>query len=79
MVTAATPELLAAAEADYAKGDFAAVRAKCAELSHDADADAELAPRARALAAGTEPDLAAYVALGVSLALFLGVVVAYAT
>ena len=68
---------LARAESAYATGDFATVRALSKALS--ASPDAEVASRARTLGARLSPDVATWIALGASLALFFGIVVAYAT
>ena len=70
------PDPLARAEAAYAAGDFAEARAQCAALS--AASDPDVATRARALARRLDPDIAAWIAVGASLALFVGILVAYA-
>lgn len=75
MTTEAEP--IERAEAAYRAGDFATVRALCTPLY--ASSDAEVAARARALAARVETDRGAFIVLGICAALFTGVVVAYAT
>ena len=67
---------LAQVEAAYAAGDFASVRAQCAALG--AASDPATQERARVLAQRVTPDLAAWLALSVSFALFAGIVVVYA-
>ena len=70
-------EQMASAEAAYAAGDFVTARALSKALG--ASSDAEVTARARTLGARLTTDVAVWIALGGSLALFLGIVVAYAT
>ena len=64
------------AEKAYTAGDFAAVRALTAELI--GSSDKELAGRARQLAARVAVDPGSGIVLLLALALFAGIVVAYA-
>jgi hypothetical protein len=69
-------ERMTAAESAYTAGDFASVRALTAELIGSNDAD--IARRARELAARVAVAPGSGIVLGLALALFAGIVVAYA-
>jgi hypothetical protein len=69
-------ERMTRAESAYTAGDFASVRTLTAALSGSSDAD--IARRARELAARVAVDPGSGVVLGLALALFAGIVVAYA-
>ena len=69
-------ESMTRAENAYTTGDFACVRTLTAELIRSSDAD--IARRARELAARVAVDPGSSVVLGLALALFAGIVVVYA-
>jgi hypothetical protein len=72
----ALPDPLARAQAAYASGDFARVRVE-AELARKST-DAEAAQKARELEARVGIDSWTWAVLGAAVALFCGIVVAYA-
>jgi hypothetical protein len=70
------PPPLARAQAAYASGNFAGVRAEAATAR--TSADAEVAQQARALEARIAIDPWIWAVLGAAFVLFCGIVVAYA-